>query len=386
MEEPEQKTPAQAEPHPPAATSLSTKTAQKTPSKTAKASPRKKPHKAKGVARPPRKFPANTLEDALQVPRAIKQFNAGNPWPPSEIAKASKIGPKTDRFWYLTAAARDYGLTVGTSRSELIELAPIGRSIVYAPTPEIEAKGIRDAFFTVEAFKKVFDYYKGGILPEVKYLANTLESVFNLPPSTHEEFHSLYVRNCTFVSSFRAAPADSATSAGDGAETPHSIIIGAPSTKTSLTAFVIMPFVEKTEQYPHGFFEEVLKNLITPAAVEAGFRVETAKREGSDVIQSTIVNDLLGADLVIADLTEHNPNVLFELGLRMAFEKPIALIRARGTPPIFDVDNLLRVLDYDPSLWKSTLEGDIPKMSGHVKGAWEQRDTAMTYMKLLKRK
>jgi len=84
-----------------------------------------------------------------------------------------------------------------------------------------------------------------------------------------------------------------------------------------------MPFVEKTDKYSKGFFDEVLKNLVTPAAVNAGFRVETARREGSDVIHSTIVNDLLEADLVIADLTDHNPKCLFELGLRMASEKPI---------------------------------------------------------------
>lgn len=51
---------------------------------------------------------------------------------------------------------------------------------------------------------------------------------------------------------------------------------------------------------------------------DAGFTVETANRQGSGVIQSTIVNEFLEADLVIADLTEHNPNVLFELRRRMA--------------------------------------------------------------------
>lgn len=123
---------------------------------------------------------------------------------------------------------------------------------------------------------------------------------------------------------------------------------------------------------------------MTPAAVGAGFKVETAKREGSDVIQSTIVNQLLAADLVIADLSEHNPNVLFELGLRMAFEKPTALIRARGTAPIFDVDNLLRVVDYEPHLWKSTLENDIPRLTSHIKDAWDSRESSRTYMQILK--
>lgn len=52
------------------------------------------------------------------------------------------------------------------------------------------------------------------------------------------------------------------------------------------------------------------------------------------MIQSTIVNELLEADLVIADLTDNNPNVLFESGLRMAEEKPVALIKAAGTGQI----------------------------------------------------
>src|SRR5438034_1117543 len=99
------------------------------------------------------------MEDSEQKSAESEPRNGG---PPSEIGKALKIGPKTDRFWYLTAAARDYGLTTGTSRSDLIELAPIGRTIVYAATPEIEAKAVRNAFFSVEAFNKVFDYYKGG--------------------------------------------------------------------------------------------------------------------------------------------------------------------------------------------------------------------------------
>ena len=45
-----------------------------------------------------------------------------------------------------------------------------------------------------------------------------------------------------------------------------------------------------------------------------------------------------------------HPNVLFELGVRMAQERPVVLIRALGTPALFDVDNLLRVFEYNPNL------------------------------------
>jgi hypothetical protein len=148
--------------------------------------------------------------------------------------------------------------------------------------------------------------------------------------------------------------------------------------------FVIMPFTERQDEHTTGFFQEVLSELFTPAGKAAGFTVKTAKRQGSDVIQSTIVNDLLEADLVLADLTEHNPNVLFELGMRMHADLPIVLVRARGTGAIFDVDNMLRVEDYSPNLWTSTVKEDIPVLTDHIKAAWDTRETAPTFMKILR--
>jgi nucleoside 2-deoxyribosyltransferase len=147
-----------------------------------------------------------------------------------------------------------------------------------------------------------------------------------------------------------------------------------------------MPFTERDGSRPDNFFSEVLNRLITPAVVSAGFRAVTADRRGSDVIHSTIVNSLLDADLVVADLTDHNPNVLFELGMRMHADKPIALIQADGTARIFDVDNVLRVLAYNPNLWTSTLEIDRPKLTEHVKAAWDNRQSDETYFRLLRRK
>ena len=147
-----------------------------------------------------------------------------------------------------------------------------------------------------------------------------------------------------------------------------------------------MPFSERDTNHPKGFFAEVLRQIIAPAGRRAGFRVVTARKSGSDVIHATIVNGLLDADLVVADLTEHNPNVLFELGMRMANDKPVALIRASGTAPIFDVDNMLRVEQYNPCLWPSTVEADLPKISEHIEGAWSNRDDEQSYMKILRAK
>ncbi len=132
---------------------------------------------------------------------------------------------------------------------------------------------------------------------------------------------------------------------------------------TRPSAFVIMPFSEKgVEPRPEGFFQEVFDGLIQPAAEAAGFEAQTADILAADMIHHTIVSQLVQANLVIADLTDHNPNVLFELGIRIAVSKPVVLIKAEGTPQVFDLETI-RVYQYDPRLWHSTLPKDVEQMT-----------------------
>jgi hypothetical protein len=332
-----------------------------------------------------RNYPRVSLEDALKIPTAIKEKNGGNPWPPSEVAAAVNIAPKSTNFFYQTSASQAFGLTKGTREAANIELEELGRDIVYAQDSKQELENKRKAFFNVPIFKSVFEHYKGSELPETRYLSNTLESKFGLDPELHEEFVELFTKNCNFLkldsespivnseNKFINTPTDSETT----------VIISEAKGKNAQEIFVIMPFSERQLIHSKGFFTEVLNSLIIPAASGAGFTVRTANRTGNDIIQSTIVNALIDADLVVADLTEHNPNVLFELGLRMALEKPVLLIRATGTDKIFDVDNMLRVSDYNPNLWTSTLKGDIPELTKNIKAAWEGRE-ARSYINILK--
>lgn len=331
-------------------------------------------------------FPRATLEEALKIAYAIKDNNGGNPWEPEEIRKAIGAGFGGNAFFYLTAASRDYGLTVGTNAAEKIALNDLGRDIVYAPNPDAEKTLKVRAFLNIDVFKRVLEYYKGSNLPEMKYLGNTLQKEFGLAPETHEEFSRTFRENCQYLGITSGIPASGADEPEGGTKTatPDTVTLAEPGGTSKLTAFVIMPFVERDAKHSVGFFAEVLRSLITPAAKASLFTVKTANRQGSDLIQSTIINDLMEADLVIADLTEHNPNVMFELGMRMAEDKPVVLIKAQGTGPLFDVDNMLRVFEYSPNLWQTTVEKDMPALRDFIKGAWENRASEKSYMKILR--
>lgn len=90
-------------------------------------------------------------------------------------------------------------------------------------------------------------------------------------------------------------------------------------------AFVAMPFGSK----PGGDgvaidFNRIYDELLRPALQDAGcevFRADEEQRAGD--IRTDLFQELLVADLVLADLTLDNPNVWYELGVRHA-------LRARG--------------------------------------------------------
>jgi hypothetical protein len=325
----------------------------------------------------------------LKIPFALKDKNGGNPWPPADVAKSIGLSHKNTDFFYIAAASRDFGFTEGSRDSDQIALTEFGRDVVYAPGEAEEKQKLQEAILKVEIFRKVLEYYKGANLPEMQYLGNTLVREFGLDPSLHDEFSRLFRENCNFLgigSGFTSEPSDqhkhrSRERTKDDSST---VVLAEPTSATGLRCFAVMPFRERETNRSRGFFDEVLRALIAPAGRDAGFEVLTANRDGSDVIQSTIVNQLLDADLVIADLTENNPNVLFELGLRIAEDKPVALIRAKGTAAIFDVDNMLRVFEYDPNLWTSTVDHDKSRLADHIKATWENRKSTRTFMKILR--
>lgn len=92
--------------------------------------------------------------------------------------------------------------------------------------------------------------------------------------------------------------------------------------------------------------DTVLKHIIEPVCRELNFQVTRVDKLNSvDRIDNTIIEHLNNADLVIADMTEHNPNAFYEMGFRHALGKPLIPIMEEDTKIPFDVANL-RTITY----------------------------------------
>jgi hypothetical protein len=109
--------------------------------------------------------------------------------------------------------------------------------------------------------------------------------------------------------------------------------------------FVVMP-ISDPDEYDVGHFKHVFEDIFVPACAIAGFRAFRADQvQETNLIHLDVLQRLVDSPMVLCDLSSRNPNVLFELGLRQAFDKPTTLVQEVGTPKIFDIVPL-RLTEY----------------------------------------
>jgi hypothetical protein len=126
------------------------------------------------------------------------------------------------------------------------------------------------------------------------------------------------------------------------------------------TCFVLMPFREPFDTY--------YLSIIKPAVHAARL---TAVRGDSLFRPSPIMADIWqmtqDAKVLVAELTEKNANVFYELGLAHAIGKPVVLIADNLTDIPFDLQSL-RVIIYDKNepAWGTELKTNITDSLGET--------------------
>jgi len=119
-------------------------------------------------------------------------------------------------------------------------------------------------------------------------------------------------------------------------------------------------------------FEQIYSALISPAIVEAGLTAISPARHGSVNIQAGVINDLEGADMVLADLSGMNPNVFLELGIRSALDRPVCLIWDGLDTLQFD-SGTLNTHKYAPTP-AYELNDEIQKLAGFIEATCTRTD------------
>ena len=101
------------------------------------------------------------------------------------------------------------------------------------------------------------------------------------------------------------------------------------------------------------------------------------------VIHKTIVQNLHDDDIVICDVSGRNPNVMFELGIRLTFDKPTIIVKDDQTPHIFDSSPIEHV-EYRRDLRHPDVEAFKKKLAGKVQSTLEAAEKDSDYSAFLK--
>jgi hypothetical protein len=131
--------------------------------------------------------------------------------------------------------------------------------------------------------------------------------------------------------------------------------------------FIVRPFGTKNDID----FERIERDLIRPAIDQAGFTGGTTVEfleQGN--IRTDMFEELLIADLVIADISIHNANVFYELGIRHALrDKRTFLIKSKGDDVPFDLKTD-RYLSYDAT----NPAACVQTLTKALRATWDSRE------------
>lgn len=126
--------------------------------------------------------------------------------------------------------------------------------------------------------------------------------------------------------------------------------------------FIITPIGDENSDIrrkAEGLFEAIIK----PVMSELGYEpILPHQMSNPGSITTQVIDKILNSDLVIANLTGLNPNVMYELAVRHAARKPIVCVVENGTKLPFDISQD-RVIFYNDEFCRvETLKDEIRQM------------------------
>ena len=115
--------------------------------------------------------------------------------------------------------------------------------------------------------------------------------------------------------------------------------------------------------------------VYSPVLEDLGYKITRSDKISSpSSISREIVQYLINADLVIADISNENPNVFYELAVRNAIKKPVIVFRSPEQSMPFDIydKRSIFISSTDPRVWEQSKK----ELQGHVKMAEAQQEYA----------
>lgn len=145
---------------------------------------------------------------------------------------------------------------------------------------------------------------------------------------------------------------------------------------------IIMP-ISSIDGCDEQHWVEVM-NIISESIEEAGFHAKLVSyADEATVIQKTIIQNLYENPIVVCDVSGKNPNVMFELGMRLAFDKPTIIIKDYQTSYSFDTSPIEH-LEYPRDLRFPKIIDFKKDLKDKIKATYKRSNDDPNYTAFLK--
>jgi hypothetical protein len=316
-----------------------------------------------------RSFPASSFTEALPLGEAIHNFAAGQKIRRLTLFESLGRSAESGTSRQLVTNSAQYGITRGSYTAEYLELTDEGKFAAGDASlgrARLAAR-LNLAIAQVVPFNALYEQFKNNRLPATTVLRDFAVEEGVAATDTAEECVETFLANArdlgllaTYAGAERlltfemlldesTVPQDSGEPHGETRETSPEqrqeapVVVRSPaqlvaeSSDLSNVCFLVTPIGEDgSEQRAHA--DLMLGSLIEPALVALGLRLVRADKISTPgMITGQVIDHLVRAPLVIADLSFGNPNVFYELALRHASKKPVVQLIRSGDHLPFDV-------------------------------------------------
>jgi hypothetical protein len=362
-----------------------------------------------------RPFPASSFKQASELAEAMLEIGGGA----REVRRVTLFdhlgrSPESGHSRQLVTNSSRYGITEGSYAAETLTLTEDGlQSVNPDISPRERARAqYKLAIDGIPPFKSLYERFSGNKLPAQQVMRDFLTGEQDMSEEEAKEAVELFILNAreigliqTLSGAERILTLDHMLDElpGANARKPHieltangpgSATVEPPSRVTTVatgdlhkTCFYVTPIGEEgSEHRLHA--DLLLGQIVEPAIDELGMDltvVRADKMTQPGMISQQILQHVLGARLVVADLSFHNPNVFYELAIRHATKLPTVLISRTAERVPFDIADL-RVVFLDMTdiyTFVPQMEAWRAELTQHARQALEHPDAAVTPITLL---
>lgn len=145
---------------------------------------------------------------------------------------------------------------------------------------------------------------------------------------------------------------------------------------------VVMP-ISTIDGCSESHWADVLE-IVTEAIEEAGFNANlVSNADDVGIIHKRIIQNLYDNPIVVCDVSGKNPNVMFELGMRLAFDKPTVIIKDEKTTYSFDT-SAIEHIEYPRDLRFSRIVDFKVKLTEKIVATHKRATTDPNFTTFLK--